>query len=355
MNAQRSARWVGRLLLVLLVVMALLPIYVGLTFREVRRAEHEAKESMRLVAEGEKKLSETQALRLKEEQDLAQVKKDLWQKKSDLAEAKEKFREYEKGAITCAQFAEAVGRHVTTPTERSHDVATVIRRLRDRKDWSEASKRAKGWLEFHRSSPSNADNSALVEVALLWKRLGEADPRYWEATPYKTRQELLLAANELFEEVGGKASAAKTTAFVGANAYIAGNWGTLLMDLANLTREQREADRIRQDSAHLLDIAIEVTPKDDVWRANRIYVEMKIRRTDPAGFASYCERLAPRGKIADACGRALYGLVKVGRPILPTPEIEHLACQAARWAHEAAQIQKECDQARQRMRRGGNR
>jgi hypothetical protein len=223
--------------------------------------------------------------------------------------------------------------------------------LRELKEWSEATKKAKGWLEFHRSSPSSANNDALIEIALLWQGMAEAKPRDWAESPYKSRQEFLAAANEQFEEVLGKASDTTAKSFGDGHAYIAGNWGTVLMHLANLTKPQDEAKRIQRDSAHLFEIAIETPPKDERWQLNRIYLEGFSRKRDPTGFAAYCDGLKPTGKSAVACGRVLNGLVKAGHSTLPAAETEHLACQAARWAGQDAEIQKGCDQARQRMRR----
>jgi len=339
------------LILVLLVTVTLLPVYVAMTWREVRQAEAQTKKSELLASKVEADLKTNKELLRRESKALMDVKEELSQKKSALALADEKFQQYQDKLITCDEFARAVGQRITSPTDRGRDVANRIRKLSEQKNWSEATKIAKGWLEFHRSSPSSADNGALIEIALLWKRLAEAGAAHWGDTPYKSKQELLAAANELFEEVAGKASGTTVASFPAGRAYIAGNWGTVLMDMAKLLRTRAESERVWHESAHLLDIAIEMSPRDDVWRLNRIYVEGLNRKSDPSGFASYCEALKPKGKPTTACGRVLYGLTKSGRLSLPAADVERLVCQAARWAREDVSIQKDCEQARQRIRR----
>ena len=135
------------------------------------------------------------------------------------------------------------------------------------------------------------------------------------------------------------------------NGYIAGNWGTVLMKLADSSSSPSEASQYRRDAAHLLDIAIKVPPKDEMWLLNRVYLEQKIRKADPSGFAAFCDGIGGSAKVASACGKGLHVLTQARRGEITASERERLTCKAATWARDAAGIQDECVHARQELRK----
>jgi hypothetical protein len=338
-------------LLGLLVAAAALPFYVWYTFREVGLAERQAQDSAEQAKQAEKNFRATEDKRKTAEEALAKDQSDLRRtnaEKADaerqLAIAQEKFEEFKKGAIPLRRFLKE-GLGISTPAARSNDVAAELRRLRGSQQWSEATARAVGWLGFHRTSPSTADYSALIEVALLWKRLADLDARFWKTAPFKTKRDALLAANEIFEEAEGKATEAQPKPFV------AGDWGTMLRDLANATRDPAEVGRYRKNAARLLEIAIRGAPGDDAWLLNRVYLEQDILKRDPAGFAAYCEGRRPFSRVAMACGKVLFALATAKQISVSDSERKILVCKAAKWTAGAPHIQAECDRETHRPHR----
>ena len=175
--------------------------------------------------------------------------------------------------------------------------------------------------------------------------MADLDPRLWEATSFRIKREVLLAANDLFEEAEGKAKDAQPKAFV------AGNWGSVLRDLANTSRDPSEADRQRRDATRLLDIAVRGAPGEEAWLLNRVYLEQNMRKGDPAGFAAYCEGMPRPARVAVACGKGLFSLVMADRVSVAGSERERLVCKAAKWAGNVPSIQAECERAKRKPRR----
>jgi hypothetical protein len=351
MSRRPITRTLGWLVAAVLVASLLLPFYVWFTLRQVRLVEKRAQESEHRAREAEVHLRATEENHKTAQRELAKTRADLQEtisKKLDaerqLVVAREKFEELKKGAIPLARFLKE-GLGISTPAARSNDVAAELRRLRGSQQWSEATARAVGWLGFHRTSPSTADYSALIEVALLWKRLADLDARFWKTAPFKTKRAALLAANEIFEEAEGKATEAQPKPFV------AGDWGTMLRDLANATRDPAEVGRYRKNATRLLEIAIKGAPGDDAWLLNRVYLEQDILKRDPAGFAAYCEGIRPSSRVAMACGKVLFALATAKQISVSDSERKILVCKAAKWTAGAPHIQAECDRETHRPHR----
>jgi hypothetical protein len=351
MSRRPIARTLGWLVAAVLVASFLLPFYVWFTLREVRLVEKRAQESEHRAREAEVHLRTTEENHKTAQRELAKTRADLQETISkklnaerQLAVAQEKFEEFKNGAIPLARFLKE-GLGISTPAARSNDVATELRRLRSSQQWQEATTRAMAWLGFHKSFPSPADHSALIEVALLWRRLADPKIALPETAPFKTRQEALIAANGVFEEAEGKVTEAQP------NAAVAGNWGTTLRDLANASRDPAIANQYRQNAARLLDIAAKGSQDEDAWLLNRVYLEQDVRRRDPAGFASYCEGIRPFSRVAKACGNVLFALATAKQISVSDSERERLVCKAAKWTAGAPHIQAECDRERHRPHR----
>jgi hypothetical protein len=326
-------------------------LYVWFTIREVRKAEKRAQDSAVQVQQSKTALRATQERRKTAEQELAKTQAALQQtlvQKAEadrqLAVAQETFEKFKKGTLSTARFRKE-GLGIGTPAARSNDVAEALRTLRASQQWQDATNRAMAWLGFHKSFPSLADHSALIEVALLWRRLADPKVRLWEDAPFRTRREALIAANDLFEEAEGKASEAQP------NAPVAGNWGTTLRDLAKTSRDPAEASQYRQNAARLLEIAAKGSQDEDAWLLNRVYLEGDICKRDPAAFASYCEGIRPFTPVAVACGKVLFALVTAKQIAVSDSERERLVCKAAKWTAGAPHIQAACDRERHRPHR----
>lgn len=351
MISRSTARVLGWFVAAVLLAMILLPLYVWFTIREVRKAEKRAQDSAVQVQHSEASLRVTREERKAAEEQLAKTRAALQQTvaqkvdaEQQLAVAQEKFEEFKKGAIPLARFLKE-GLGISTPAARSNDVATELRRLCEAKKWSEAATKALKWLEFHKSFPNAGDHSALIEVARLWRHLGDPKIELPETAQFKTRQEALMAASGLFEEAEGNVTDAQPS------ASVAGNWGTLLRDLANATRDPTVANQYRQNATRLLDIAAKGSHDQDAWLLNRVYLEQDIRRRDPAGFASYCEGIRPFSRVAKACGNVLFALATAKQISVSDSERERLVCKAAKWTAGAPHIQAECDRERHRPHR----
>jgi hypothetical protein len=328
----------------------LLPAFVWYTVREMRLAERTAHDSEERARQAEERLKVTEARREKAEKELARTDAALEQTRlafveaeRRLATAQETFEKFRHQLLSKADFLKT-GLGIQTAAERSHDVAVDLRRLRDAKAWEQAVKLAMGWLEFHKGSPTTADRSALLEVALLWRRYADLAPKLWPLTPFKTKREFLVEANNLFEEAEGKADTAQPKGFV------AGNWGTVLRDLANSNREDPDVARYRRNAVRLLDLAGQEPKAEKAWHLNRLYLELDLRSQDPAGFAAYCDGLPNFRTVSMECGRGLYTLVR-RTGVIAESERERLMCKAAKWARHESPMQEECEKARRRSRR----
>ncbi len=351
MISRSTARVLGWFVAAVLLAMILLPLYVWFTIREVRKAEKRAQDSAVQVQQSKTALRATQEQRKTAEQELAKTQAALQQTLVQKAEAdrqltvaQETFEKFKKGTLSTARFRKE-GLGIGTPAARSNDVAAELRRLRRAKEWSEAATKALKWLEFHKSFPNAGDYSALIEVACLWRQLADPKIELPEAAQFKTRQEALMAASALFEEAEGSVTDAQP------NASVAGNWGTVLRDLANASRDPTVANQYRQNAARLLDIAAKGSHDQDAWLLNRVYLEQDIRRRDPARFASYCEGIRPFSRVAKACGNVLFALATAKQISLSDSERERLVCKAAKWTAGAPRIQAECDRERHRPHR----
>jgi hypothetical protein len=330
--------------------MVLLPLYVWFTAREIKAAGEQARHSAQLVQEAANDLRVTQANRETAEKELEETRAELRKiiaKKLDaekqLTVAQDKFERFKAGTLSKASFLRD-GLGITTPAARSKDVAADLRNLRGQQKWEEATARATAWLGFHKSFPSDADKSALLEVALLWKRLADPRVKLWKAAPFKSPYEALSGANEILEEAEGKVMDAQPS------PSTAGNWGTLLRDLANLSRDATQASKYRQNAVRLLDIAVKGAPGDDAWLRNRVYLEQDLRKRDPSGFAAYCEGIRPFARVAKACGKVLFASINRGQVAMPDAERTRLVCKAAAWTGRDPSVQAECERAKRNLR-----
>ena len=223
------------------------------------------------------------------------------------------------------------------PEQRATDVAQKIRTCRKQRHWSECLGIANTWLPFRAALHTNQDERALVEIALLWKVLGEevGESHVVEGAPCHSPGECFARAEALLRDVTSGVTAAEMP------AYVAGNFGTILMRRSQYAKDAAEARKLRLEAADLLEHAGAIDKASRDWAGNLLYLQDKLLVDDSDAMLKFCRGLQ-FDDLKQRCGEMLWRHVRSRKKDLPRDTYRAAVCGAASLVGKDHKSSKEC-------------